>query len=267
MSVVNREGIVYVEAENELVLSPAVMGFWERGEDLRPDGQDERSTAQRYGDDLDAAIGWARQRSPRIALRMESGTYSVRTRRIGGLAVSLRAPVCRSYRHYSAGTEWFPDSTHETEQWPHGASDEETVRETGFGGVVRLVAEVDAWQSEPTDVYGVRWEVVRDEPMRSRRMVVQESASALGEDDAVTWGRERAPIVLVCVGGLTSEYYSAGEEQLAGIDIPSWDSRWDNPTQPANEQGGWVRERRRGRSFPIESDPEHDLDGLDGWSW
>ena len=104
MSVGNREGIVYVEAENEMVLSPAVMGFWERGEDLRPDGQDERSTAQRYGDDLDAAIGWARQRSPRIALRMESGTYSVRTRRIGGLAVSLRAPVCRSYRHYSAGT-------------------------------------------------------------------------------------------------------------------------------------------------------------------
>lgn len=266
MSVVGREGIAYVEAVNTVLVRPSFSGWWERGEDLRPDGPDDFTVTYQQWDDLDEGTEWASRRSAQVSLRVDTFSYPFRARRVGDLVVYLRAPVVSSSRFFSVGVEWFTGDREDVEPWPRPVRSRESDREPGYGGVVMLVSSVDACQLVATQRYDVRWEAARDEETLGTQMIVQETATGLDEDAAIAWGRQRARIVLVCLGNMDFEYFSAGEAQLSGIDIPAWDSRLDNPTRLANDQRGWTHGMKRGRRFPIASNPDHDLDGPDDWT-
>jgi hypothetical protein len=258
-----REGIAYVEAENVALIRPTVSGWWERGEDLRPDGPDDFTVTYQQWDDLDEGILWARQRSPRVSLRVEIASYPSRVRRVGELAVWLHAPVVGSYRFYSAGAEWYP-SGEDTEGWPGAPVPDELGLDPAYGGVVNLASAPEAGQLYATERYNVRWEVARNLDTLGRQMVVQESAAGLAEDDAIAWGRARAAVVLVCLGGMEFQYFSAGEEHLAELDIPGWESRRDGPTLKTDHRGLHTMAYPRGRRFPIDGSPDPDRDG---WGW
>lgn len=81
MSVVGLEGIAYVEAVNTVLVRPSFSGWWERGEDLRPDGPDDFTVTYQQWDDLDEATEWASRRSAQVSLRVETFSYSFRVRR------------------------------------------------------------------------------------------------------------------------------------------------------------------------------------------
>lgn len=69
------------------------------------------------------------------------------------------------------------------------------------------------WTRSPEEPeYGGHWEV--DEP---RPHIEEEGPGWDDVEEAIAWGRERAPKVMVILG---DEYYSAGEEQ-AGT-APEW---------------------------------------------
>jgi len=179
--------------------------------------------------DPEEAISWGRKRAPGVYLRLHRATFSYRYYRAGHLMVKLNAPPSTSYTIYSAGERHA--KTDGSKRWP-GASDEpdpDVVE--GYGGTVHLVRG-----DETAGVIGpfqltARWETVRED-----RMVVLEQAGpwdGVAVEQALAWARERAPVVLLCWPGQGFfEYFSAGQEQLAGIELPTW-PRMGDPVEIA----------------------------------
>lgn len=154
-----------------------------------------------------------------VLLRVHRAIYRHRYVRSGELVIRLQAPVEHQFVHYSAGEE--QALSEEIKRWP-GASDErEPDVEPRYGDRVYLV------QLEPEEHgdqlgYVARWEAVRD----GRQRLVEAVGPAWdGElEEAITWGRERAPFVLFTSGPGLFEYYSAGADDPPGLDLPRWPS-------------------------------------------
>lgn len=140
----------------------------------------------------------------------------------------------------------------------------------GYGGDVYLVRwDETAGLIAPFQVTA-RWEAVRED-----RMVVLEQAGPWDEDgvdQALAWARERAPVVLLCWPGQGFfEYFSAGDEQPIGIELPTWpwldDLVETAPYEIVEVEGlkfdlgegvtGWATlDESGGKSFPLDDDPE-----------
>jgi hypothetical protein len=60
------------------------------------------------------------------------------------------------------------------------------------------------------------WEGERE----GRPVLLERAPSELTLEEAIAWGRERAPVVLVRLGG--REYFSAGAEDPVDQDLPRW---------------------------------------------
>jgi hypothetical protein len=82
---------------------------------------------------------------------------------------------------------------------------------------------VGHWDPEDAQVASVARGNRLGQAFAARHMVEVERLAPPGDlEAAIAWGRERAPVVLVCpVPGL-NEYFSAGEEDPEGLGIPRW---------------------------------------------
>lgn len=66
--------------------------------------------------------------------------------------------------------------------------------------------------------FQAHWESERE----GRPVLVEQGPEFDSAEEAITWGRRRAPIVLIRVGPPPQTYYSAGERDPAGEQLPRW---------------------------------------------
>lgn len=170
---------------------------WQR----RPD--DPSTFEEGHGwNDIDAAIHWARKRAPVVHVR--TGSYPS--------------------DWYSAGEH---DGRKGSPRWPGSRRARAGRVVAGYGGTVYVDQQQPTYW--PVDRYSAWWEsdsgsVLAERGVRSR------TRGGFGDvEEAIDWGRERAPIVLVALlprfySGPptypTYEMWSAGEDDPPGEDLP-----------------------------------------------
>ena len=77
----------------------------------------------------------------------------------------------------------------------------------------------------PNGRFRARWESER----HGRPVLMEEGPEFDSAEEAIAWGRRRAPVVLIRIGPPPRTYYSAGESDPAGESLPRWDSRTGRP--------------------------------------
>ena len=120
-------------------------------------------------------------------------------------------------------------------------------------------------QGRPPGVH-CHWEGERD----GQPVFLEHGPAEASLDEAIAWGRERAPLVLVRLGG--SRYFSAGAEDPQDEELPRWPPSAEGLAEIAAEvQALHDRERRRqalaaeGDRLPFRLPPR--LRGAEGgWS-
>jgi hypothetical protein len=230
----SRTGISYVEAEHRIALPEPISGAW-----IKQSSAVERAR----WDSVTAAVSWGRERAPIVELRLKAHVFPMSIRRVGTLGVRLLSPPIATTDYFQAGVQTGA-LEHPWRRWP-GTTTELHGRLDGYGGVVRLAARMGPCSLEPLPTFQVSWEAPHDGVM-----VCLAREGGLSEVQAVDWGRKRAPVVLVCYGAVEFEYFSAGADHLADLEIPAWEDRWPITGADAR-QGPGSRTRRAGRSFPL----------------
>jgi hypothetical protein len=269
-----REGVAYVE----FVLQPEIRwieGHWEPPDAVAVEDLEQGPSWT----DPEEAISWGRKRAPHVFLRLHRATFSYRYYRAGDLMLKLKAPPSSSYVIYPAGER---HSTRDgSKRWPAASDERDADVMAGYGGDVYLVRWDETAGLIAPFRLTARWEALRED-----RMVVLEQAGPWDEDgveEALDWARERAPVVLLCWPGQGFfEYFSAGDEQPVGTELPTW-PRPDDPVEIAPHEivegegvrfdlgGGlpgwteldesgqvsaWWGKAIVGKSFPLDDDPE-----------
>lgn len=264
----NYGGIVVVEPDYGVEVRPfRIEGHWEPTEKTVEvdEGPGWNSS--------EGAIAWGRKRAPAVLLRLHESISSYRFVRVGDLVVRLHAPVEAEYVLYSAGErdKSRPKSEEDDEvrTWPGTSRIREADVVSNYGGIVWLVQ----WESDqsrwPLNGYRCRWEILRHGYMM---LAGSRGPAWKGQlDAAVEWGRDRAPYVLLTDGPRQWEYWSVGDDDPPGLDLPRRQSldEWLATKKEREEYLATVdketlrsdvritvREHRPGATFPIPEEIE-----------
>jgi hypothetical protein len=233
-------GVVYLEPAPLLAAAaPPIVGHWDH------DGGYEEGPGW---DTAEPAFLWGRRRAPVVYLRVDTVTYSYRYYAAGDVTLRLKAPPKRSEVFWLGGEKVGNWSGVDSRRWPRAPKGREADIVDNYGGTVHLVREA---RLEYDQGFRARWyELDRDGVHRFREQDVDDVANEL-----VPWGRKRAQYVLLELSG--AEYFSAGDEDLPGLDIPRWPDFPLTASMPPPPPGAEISIRVEtsplsGKTFPLD---------------
>jgi hypothetical protein len=210
-----------------------------------------------------AAIAWARERAPRIALATEYEICARRHVEVDGALVEVQAPIRVVRLGRSIGVE--PVAAQVFRDLGAVVLSDDQLGGLDVGASARLANDVGHQPidevygglvviEEPVPQYGARlsiyayWTDIFDGETFVREYWGPRVRDEL--ERGVAWARERTAHVLVSSGPPDYRYWSAGEADIAALRLPAW-----RPDERVTERASGVTSSRNprpaGKQFPF----------------